>query len=91
LAELGVELEGPLQVHATVHFNHFPPLFLRFLARVGGAVVEQNLFNVPTMEMFEGLRGPYNRNLQLYDEQRIDNLLRNVLDLDTAELSVPLS
>lgn len=91
LAELGVELEGPLQVHATVHFNHFPPLFLRFLARVSGAVVEQNLFNVRTMEIFEGLRGPYNRNLQLYDEQRIDNVLRNVLDIATDELSVPLS
>lgn len=91
LAELGAELEGPLQVRATVHFNHFPPLFLRFLARVTGAVVEQNLFNVPVMAPFVGLRGPYNRDLNLYNEQRIDAHLRNVLDLSTAERSVPLS
>ena len=91
LAEVGVQLEGPLQVRAAVHFNHFPPLFLRFLARVTGAVVEQNLFDIPTMETFQGLRGPYHRNLNLFDEQRIDDTLRNVLNLDTAELSVPLS
>ncbi len=91
LAEIGVELEGPLRVHATVHFNHFPPLFLRFLARVTGAGVEQNLFNVPVMAPFVGLRGPFNRDLHLYDERRIDDHLRNVLDLDTAEISVPLS
>ena len=90
LAQVGVELEGPLQVRAAVHFNHFPPLFLRFLARVSGGVVEQNLFDVPVMEPFVGLRGPYNRNLNLFDEQRIDDTLRNVLDLDTSELRVPL-
>ena len=33
---LGVELEGPLQVHAQVNFLHFPPLFMRFLARTTG-------------------------------------------------------
>ena len=91
LDEVGVQLEGPLQVRAAIHFNHFPPLFLRFLARITGAVVEQDLFGVPTMEMFQGLRGPYHRNLNLFSEQRIDATLRNVLNLDTAELSVPLS
>ena len=34
---LGVELEGPLHVRAQVNFLHFPPLFLRFLARTTGA------------------------------------------------------
>ena len=33
---LGVELESPLRVHAQVNFLHFPPLFLRFLARTTG-------------------------------------------------------
>ena len=33
---LGIELEGPLQVQAQVNFLHFPPLFLRFLARTTG-------------------------------------------------------
>ena len=34
---LGVELEGPLQVHAQVNFLHFPPLFIRFLIRTTSA------------------------------------------------------
>jgi hypothetical protein len=33
---LGVHIEGPLQVQAQVDFEHFPPLFLRFLARTTG-------------------------------------------------------
>jgi hypothetical protein len=36
LAELGVTLKGPLHVHAQVNFEHFPPLFLRFLAATTG-------------------------------------------------------
>lgn len=34
LQALGVTLKGPLHVHAQVNFEHFPPLFLRFLAGV---------------------------------------------------------
>jgi cytochrome c553 len=34
LQALGVTLQGPLHVHAQVNFEHFPPLFLRFLAGV---------------------------------------------------------
>ncbi len=35
---LGVgELESPLRVHAQVNFLHFPPLFLRFMARTTSA------------------------------------------------------
>lgn len=33
---LGTDLETPLHVHAQVNFLHFPPLFLRFLARATG-------------------------------------------------------
>jgi len=33
---LGVELKTPLHVHAQVNFLHFPPLFMRFLARTTG-------------------------------------------------------
>jgi hypothetical protein len=33
LAEMGVTLKGPLHVHAQVNFEHFPPLFLRFLSQ----------------------------------------------------------
>lgn len=37
LQTLGVTLQGPLHVHAQVNFEHFPPLFLRFLAGVTSA------------------------------------------------------
>ena len=37
LQELGVTLKGPLQVHAQVNFEHFPPLFLRYLTQTNGA------------------------------------------------------
>ena len=36
LATLGVTLKGPLQVHAQMNFEHFPPLFLRYLAQTTG-------------------------------------------------------
>ncbi len=36
LKELGVQLAGPLQIHAQVNYEHFPPLFLRYLARTTG-------------------------------------------------------
>ncbi|HEX4485100.1 MAG TPA: hypothetical protein VH088_02470 [Terriglobales bacterium] len=36
LAEMGVTLKGPLHVHAQVNFEHFPPLFVRFLAAATG-------------------------------------------------------
>ena len=35
-AALGIQIKGPLHVHAQVNFEHFPPLFLRFLARATG-------------------------------------------------------
>jgi len=34
---IGVTVQGPLHVHAQVNFEHFPPLFLRFIASVTSA------------------------------------------------------
>jgi hypothetical protein len=37
LAELGMTgLKSPLHVHAQINYEHFPPLFMRFLARTTG-------------------------------------------------------
>jgi hypothetical protein len=37
LAEMGMSgLKSPLHVHAQVNYEHFPPLFMRFLARTTG-------------------------------------------------------
>lgn len=90
LEEFGIELEGPMRIRASVHFQHFPPLFLRFLARASGAYVERNVHNSPVLALFEGLRGPADRDFNLWNEQRIDDLLRIVYDIATAEVTVPL-
>ena len=38
LAELGItSIQGPLQVSAQLNYEHFPPLFIRFLAKATGA------------------------------------------------------
>src|SRR5260370_41852536 len=37
LQAIGVTLQGPLHVHAQINFEHFPALFLRYLAGVTGA------------------------------------------------------
>jgi hypothetical protein len=37
LQALGVKLKGPLHVHAQINFEHFTPLFMRFLTRTTGA------------------------------------------------------
>jgi len=56
LRELGVTLQGPLQVHAQVNFEHFPPLFLRFLARTTGpngpAGHDLNLLNESVIDAY---------------------------------------
>jgi hypothetical protein len=36
LKALGITLVGPLHVHAQVNFEHFPPLFMRFIAQTTG-------------------------------------------------------
>jgi hypothetical protein len=37
LTEMGVTLQGPLHVHAQINYEHFPPMFVRFLIRTTGA------------------------------------------------------
>jgi hypothetical protein len=37
LDAMGVQLKFPLHVHAQVNYEHFPPLFLRFLTQTTGA------------------------------------------------------
>ena len=37
LQAMGVTLQGPLHVHAQINFEHFPPLFMRFIAGMTGA------------------------------------------------------
>ena len=36
LDEMGVKLKGPLHIHAQVNDEHFPPVFLRYLAKTTG-------------------------------------------------------
>jgi hypothetical protein len=36
LKEMGTTIKGPLHVHAQINYEHFPPLFMRFLARDTG-------------------------------------------------------
>ncbi|MBV8730855.1 MAG: hypothetical protein JO336_13705, partial [Acidobacteriia bacterium] len=72
LKELGVTLQGPLHVHAQVNFEHFPPLFLRFLARTTGA------------------NGPAGHDLNLITEQRMDDLLKNIQSIASADVAVNL-
>jgi hypothetical protein len=36
LQEMGVTLRSPLHVHAQVNYEHFPPVFLRYLAKTTG-------------------------------------------------------
>jgi hypothetical protein len=73
LAEMGVDsIKTPLHVHAQVNYEHFPPLFVRFLARTTSA------------------SGPSGNNLNLITEQRIDDLLKNLQSLTTADTTVNL-
>jgi hypothetical protein len=69
---MGVTLKGPLQVHAQVNFEHFPPLFMRYIARVTGP------------------NGPAGHSLQLVDESTIDNYLKDVRDIASADFTVNL-
>jgi hypothetical protein len=53
---MGVQLQNPLHVHAQINFEHFPPLFLRFLARTTGpdgpAGHSLNLVNEQAIDTF---------------------------------------
>jgi hypothetical protein len=104
LESSGVELEGSLRVRAAIQFQHFPPLFLRFIARVGGSVPYQippygmPAFVIPVAQEAPlgghdnavGRRGPADKDTGLMDEKRIDDLMRAIRDISTAEISIPL-
>ena len=71
LTELGItSIKTPLHVQAQINYEHFPPLFLRFLARTTSAT------------------GPSGNNLNLVTEQRIDDLLKNLRSIASADFTV---
>jgi hypothetical protein len=71
LAELGIaSIKTPLHVHAQVNYEHFPPLFVRFLLRTTSAT------------------GPSGNNLNLLSEQRIQDLLKNLKSIASADTTV---
>ncbi len=74
LQAMGVTLKGPLQVHAQVNYEHFPPLFMRFLARTTGAYGE----------------GPPGHDMGLLNESVIDTYLKTVSGIATADFTIQL-
>jgi len=70
LKEMGVTIQGPLHVHAQINYEHFPPLFVRFLTRTTGP------------------NGPTGHDLGLLSEQRIDDLLKNIKSITSADTTV---
>ncbi len=56
LDDMGVKLQSPLHVHAQINYEHFPPLFMRFLARTTGphgpAGHDLNLINEQGIDTF---------------------------------------
>lgn len=79
LQALGVTLQGPLHVHAQVNFEHFPPLFMRFIAEVTGV-------NGVTRQF-----GPAGQDLNLMNEQRIDTYLKNIQGISSDDCTVSLT
>lgn len=63
-------IKAPLHVHVQVNYEHFPPLFTRFLARTTSAI------------------GPSGNDLNLITEQRIDDLLKNLTSIASADITV---
>jgi hypothetical protein len=71
LTEMGIDsIKAPLHVHAQVNYEHFPPLFVRFLVRTTGP------------------NGPTGHDLHLLSEQRIDDLVKNLRNLTSADITV---
>ena len=71
LAEMGItSIKAPLHVHAQINYEHFPPLFVRFLVRTTGP------------------NGPTGHDLHLLTEKRIDDLLKNLKSLASADITV---
>jgi hypothetical protein len=56
LNEMGVTLRGPLHVHAQINYEHFPPLFMRYLAKTTGpngpAGHDMQLLNESTIDTY---------------------------------------
>lgn len=70
LQEMGVtSLKAPLHIHAQINYEHFPPLFVRYLVRTTGP------------------NGPTGHDLGLLSEQRIDDLLKNLTNLASADVT----
>jgi len=71
LTEMGIDsIKAPLHVHAQINYEHFPPLFVRFLVRTTGP------------------NGPTGHDLHLLSEQRIDDLVKNLRNLTSADTTV---
>ena len=68
LQEMGIaSIKAPLHVHAQVNYEHFPPLFVRFLTRTTGE------------------NGPAGHDMHLLSEKRLDDLVKNIEDLSSAD------
>jgi hypothetical protein len=55
LKELGVTLKAPLHVHAQINDEHFPPVFVRYLAKTtgpNGPGGDKQLVNEATIDNF---------------------------------------
>jgi hypothetical protein len=71
LEEMGKDsIKAPLHIHAQINYEHFPPLFMRFLTRTTGP------------------NGPTGHDLHLLSEKRIDDLLKNVKNIASADVTV---
>jgi hypothetical protein len=73
LDEMGVQIKGPLHVHAQVNYLHFPPQTLRFIIRTTSS------------------EGPSGVDMGLFDEGKLDQFLRNVTAVATADATVQLA
>ncbi len=89
LQTLGVTLQGPLHVHAQVNFEHFPPLFTRYIANVTGEMFAATPRCTPTP--LQPCYGPAGTNLNLMDEQRIDTYLKNIESIASDDFTVSLT
>jgi len=71
LEAMGIDsIKAPLHVHAQINYDHFPPLFIRFLTRTTGP------------------NGPTGHDLHLLTEKRIDDLVKNLTNLTSADITV---
>ena len=67
---MGVQsLKAPLHIHAQINYEHFPPLFVRYLTRTTGP------------------NGPTGHDLGLLTEKRLDDLLKNLTNLASADVT----